>query len=186
MPLFSRYKTAVARGVDAVEIYTSHYMGESQGIYVRPDESDLDYTGIVTPYDLRGRTVGVPFGSTTHYQLLFLIELLNLEGTVTVVNMSPKGTRFLFCERDHQKFCTIMRSVAGLRGIFSVRCLSYYPRRLRTNPFDDTLAEIMDAWDAAEIDAGAVWGTARDYILEGGEGETRPANTLLSSGVISE
>lgn len=47
-------------------------------------------------------------------------------------------------------------------------------------------AEIMDAWDAAEIDAGAVWGTARDYILEGGEGAKRPASTLLSSGVISE
>ena len=82
-------------------------MGESQGIYVRPDEPDLNYNGVITPYDLRGRTVGVPFGSTTHYQLLFLIDLLDLEGTVTVVNMSPKGKRDALhcqsvCERSHQ------------------------------------------------------------------------------------
>lgn len=82
---------AVARGVHAKEIYTSHYMGESQGIYVRPDEAALDYTGIVTPYDLRGKIVGVPFGSTTHYQTLFLIDLLGIRGEVTIVDMSPIG-----------------------------------------------------------------------------------------------
>lgn len=75
--------------MNAVQIYTSHHMGESQGIYVRPDEPVLNYTGIVTPYDMRGRVIGVPFGSTTHYQLLWLIDLLGLKGSVTVVNMSP-------------------------------------------------------------------------------------------------
>ena len=80
---------AVARGVHAKEIYTSHYMGESQGIYVRPDDPTLNYTGIVTPYDLRNRVIGVPFGSTTHYQTLFLIDLLGLQGEVDVINMSP-------------------------------------------------------------------------------------------------
>eukprot|EP00977_Amphora_coffeiformis_P016568 scaffold5168_cov176-Amphora_coffeaeformis.AAC.6 len=44
----------------------------------------------------------------------------------------------------------------------------------------------MDAWDAATIDAGAVWGTARRYMLDGGDRGQRPANTLLSSGVISD
>ena len=82
---------AVARGVAAKEIYISHYMGESQGIYVRPDDNALNYTGIVTPYDLRNKKVGVPFGSTTHYQLLFLIDLLGLKGTVEVIDMSPAG-----------------------------------------------------------------------------------------------
>jgi len=44
----------------------------------------------------------------------------------------------------------------------------------------------MDAWDAAKIDAAAVWGTARSYILDGGIKGQRPAKTLLSSGVISD
>lgn len=87
------WAAAVARGVDARQVYISHYMGESQGIYVRPTEHN--YTGIVTPYDLRNRVVGVPFGSTTHYQLLFLIDLLDLKGQVSVVDMSPNGKLFL-------------------------------------------------------------------------------------------
>lgn len=85
------WSQAVARGVDAQEIYTIQYMGESQGIYVRPNDVEYGYEGIVTPYDLRNRTVGVPFGSTTHYQLLFLIDLLDLKGEVEIVNKSPQG-----------------------------------------------------------------------------------------------
>lgn len=104
---------AVARGVDAKEIYTSHYMGESQGIYVRPTHDN--YSGIVTPYDLRDRRVGVPFGSTTHYQLLFLIELLGLKGSVTIVNMSPRGkTMTPSCSTYHSPIICLLTLVTIL------------------------------------------------------------------------
>ena len=78
---------AIARGIDVKAIYISHYMGESQGIYVRKSEGD--YEAIKTPFDLRGRTVGVPFGSTMHYQVLFLIDLFRLSGSVTLLDLSP-------------------------------------------------------------------------------------------------
>ena len=78
---------AIARGINIKAIYISHYMGDSQGIYVRKSEGD--YEAIKTPFDLRGRTVGVPFGSTVHYQVLFLIDLFDLSGNVTLLNLSP-------------------------------------------------------------------------------------------------
>jgi len=58
---------------------------------VRASDPTTNYTGIVTPFDLQGRTVGVPFGSTTHYQLLFLLDLLDLRGSVTLRNLSPSA-----------------------------------------------------------------------------------------------
>jgi taurine transport system substrate-binding protein len=72
---------AVARGLDLKVIYLSHYMGESQGIYVREP--------IQNPFDLRGHIVGVPFGSTMHYQVLFLLDLFGLTGDVDLVDLAP-------------------------------------------------------------------------------------------------
>lgn len=45
----------------------------------------------------------------------------------------------------------------------------------------------MQAWDAnpPPIDAAAVWGTAREHIMEGGDSGERKARALLTSGVIS-
>ena len=80
---------AVARGLDLKEIYISHYMGSAEGIYVRDDDDEKGYVGIKTPHDLINRTIGTPFGSTTHYQVLFLVELFGLQGLVKVVNLSP-------------------------------------------------------------------------------------------------
>ena len=78
---------AIARGVDVKVIYIGQYKGDSQGIFVRVSEPD--YIGIVTPFDLKGRTVAVPFGSTMHFQILYLLHVLGLQGSVTVLDMSP-------------------------------------------------------------------------------------------------
>ena len=56
---------------------------------MRSDDSESGYVGIVTPYDLVNRTIGVPFGSTAHYQTLFVIKLFGLDGLVKVINLSP-------------------------------------------------------------------------------------------------
>ena len=141
---------AIARGIDLQVVYISHYMGDSQGIYVRastPPSDNDSYTSITNPFELRGRTVGVPFGSTMHYQVLFLLDLFGLKGEVTLLNLAP--------------------------------------------------SEIIEAWDAGTIDAAACWGTARDYVLTGGDGSGNgnqesgsgttfpPANTLMSAGILA-
>ena len=78
---------AIARGIDLQVVYISHYMGNSQGIYVRGEERG--YKPITNPFELVNRTIAVPFGSTMHYQVLFLLELFGLQGLVNVVNMAP-------------------------------------------------------------------------------------------------
>jgi ABC-type taurine transport system substrate-binding protein len=121
---------ALARGLDIKVVYIEHYKGESQGIYARP--SGTNYTGIQNPFDLEGRRLGVPFGSTMHYQLLYMLDIFDLTGKVELLNLSP--------------------------------------------------TEIMEEWDAENIDAAACWGVARQHILD----QYVPANTLLTSGVLAD
>jgi taurine transport system substrate-binding protein len=78
---------ALARGMDLSVVYISHYMGDSQGIYVRA--STFGYTGVEHPFDLKGRRIGVPFGSTMHYQVLYLLHLLGLTGKVILKDLAP-------------------------------------------------------------------------------------------------
>lgn len=78
---------ALARGIDISVIYITDYKGESQGIYVRPSTSS--YVGIENPFDLVNRTLGVPFGSTMHYQVLYLLDLFGIMGSVELLNLSP-------------------------------------------------------------------------------------------------
>lgn len=92
---------AAARGIDVSVIYVSQYTGDSQGIYVRasldttpittaPSTSTSNSTTIISnPFELRGKTIGVPFGSTMHYQVMFLLDLFGLTGDVNLVNMAP-------------------------------------------------------------------------------------------------
>ena len=44
------------------------------------------------PQDLNGARIGTPFGSTAHYQALYLIEIFSLTG-VTLLDMSPSRLR---------------------------------------------------------------------------------------------
>mmetsp|Transcript_7127 Transcript_7127/g.16685 ORF Transcript_7127/g.16685 Transcript_7127/m.16685 type:complete len:1479 (-) Transcript_7127:954-5390(-) len=78
---------ALARGIDISVIYITDYKGESQGVYVRP--SSDGYVGIENPFDLVNRTLGVPFGSTMHYQVLYILDLFGITGSVELLNLSP-------------------------------------------------------------------------------------------------
>ena len=84
----------ISRNIPIQVIYITQYMGISQGIYVRQDNSNDDTNSdtdsiIITPYDLRNKTIGVPYGSTMHYQLLFLLNLFNIREQVNVLNLAP-------------------------------------------------------------------------------------------------
>ena len=80
---------ALSRGVDIQVVYIDQYKGNSQGIYVRPDNTETGYKRIQHPLDLIGRKLGVPFGSTVHYQVLFLLDILKITGKVELINLSP-------------------------------------------------------------------------------------------------
>jgi len=79
----------LARGADIRVVYINHYKGDSQGIYVRPTEDASGYRGIEHPFDLMGKRLGVPFGSTMHYQVLFLLNTFGMMGKVELMNLSP-------------------------------------------------------------------------------------------------
>ncbi|KAG7364268.1 taurine ABC transporter periplasmic ligand binding protein [Nitzschia inconspicua] len=74
---------ALARGLRLVLLYITQYAGDSQGMYVRPGSN------ITNPLDLVDKTIGVPFGSTMHYQVLFLVNLFGLKGKVRLLDLSP-------------------------------------------------------------------------------------------------
>ena len=78
----SPWAEAVARGVALKEIYINHYKGNSQGIFVR------NRGHIETPLDLTGSRIGTPFGSTSHIQVAYLIDIFQLQ-PVELVNLSP-------------------------------------------------------------------------------------------------
>ena len=61
--------TALARGVDIESFFYGHGPGSSQGLVV-------DGRVIETPFDLVGKRIACPFGSTAHYQMAFIIDLL--------------------------------------------------------------------------------------------------------------
>ena len=74
---------AFARGVDLQVVYVEGYKGDSQGIYVKED------SGIENPFDLKNKTLGVPFGSTMHYQVLYLLDIFSMTGEVELLDLSP-------------------------------------------------------------------------------------------------
>lgn len=61
--------SGLARGVDLESFFYGHGPGSSQGLVV-------DDRVIKTPFDLIGKRIACPFGSTVHYQMVFILDLL--------------------------------------------------------------------------------------------------------------
>lgn len=71
-----------SRGVDLQVVYIYDNINNAEALVVRPE--------IVAPQDLRGKTVAVPFGSTTHFHMMFALEQFGLAGgEVDVIDLSP-------------------------------------------------------------------------------------------------
>eukprot|EP01051_Picozoa_sp_SAG22_P005762 SAG22_NODE_354_length_11811_cov_8.612620_3_plen_406_part_00 len=66
------YANAVSRGVEIQAFYIAHSKGQSQGLACRAGAGGT----AVSPWDLAGRVVVTPGGSTMHYHMMFLIHLL--------------------------------------------------------------------------------------------------------------
>ena len=71
-----------SRGVELQVIYVYDYINDAEALVV--DKS------ITAPQDLKGKTIAVPFGSTTHFHMMFALEQFNISPqALKVIDMSP-------------------------------------------------------------------------------------------------
>ena len=71
-----------SRGVDLHVIYVYDNINDAEALVV--DES------IIAPQDLKGKTIAVPFGTTTHFHMMFALEQFNISPrALKVIDMSP-------------------------------------------------------------------------------------------------
>ncbi|RMD61916.1 MAG: taurine ABC transporter substrate-binding protein, partial [Alphaproteobacteria bacterium] len=75
---------AVSRGLDLELVWIVEDIASAEAMVVR------NGSGIIAPQDLRGKKIGVPFASTTHFHLLFALEQFGIDPSeVTILNMQP-------------------------------------------------------------------------------------------------
>lgn len=82
----ANFAKACSRGVDAKMLWVIEQMDEGEGLVVHNRYAfNADYGGAIrSPRDLRGKRVGVYFGSTAHYLLIRFLEQMNLDYDETV------------------------------------------------------------------------------------------------------
>jgi taurine transport system substrate-binding protein len=74
----------VSRGLDVELIWIVEDIASAEALVVR------DGSGIMAPQDLKGKKLGVPFVSTTHFHTLFALEQFGINPKdVKILNMTP-------------------------------------------------------------------------------------------------
>ncbi|MDB4837184.1 taurine ABC transporter substrate-binding protein [Marinomonas sp.] len=77
---------AVNRGLDIELVWILENINDAEALVVR------NGSGIAAPQDLKGKKIGVPFVSTTHFHMLFALEQFGLsEKDVSLLNMQPNA-----------------------------------------------------------------------------------------------
>ena len=80
----SPFAAAVSRGVDAQLFWLQDDINEAEAMIVR------NGAGINKPADLKGKKIGVPFASTTHFHTMFFLELSGIKPSeVKLLNLQP-------------------------------------------------------------------------------------------------
>jgi taurine transport system substrate-binding protein len=75
---------AVSQGLNLEVFWILDDIGDAEALVVR------NGSGITAPQDLKGKRIGVPFVSTTHFHLLFALEQFKIGANeVRVLNMRP-------------------------------------------------------------------------------------------------
>ena len=73
---------AFSRGVDLQVIYIYDNINDAEALVVNDK--------VTAPQDLKGKTIAVPFGSTTHFHMMFALEQFNINPKdLSVIDMSP-------------------------------------------------------------------------------------------------
>jgi taurine transport system substrate-binding protein len=76
--------TAISQGMDVELFWILEDIAAAEALVAR------NGSGVNTVADLKGKKVGVPFVSTTHFHLLYAMELAGLKrGDVQILNMRP-------------------------------------------------------------------------------------------------
>lgn len=75
---------AVSRGVDAQLFWILEDIADAESLMVR------NGSGIKSPQDLIGKTIAVPSASTSHYQLMYMLEKWGVTNKVRLLNLSPE------------------------------------------------------------------------------------------------
>ena len=76
----------VTNGVDVQVFWVLEDIAAAEALVVR------DGSGIVSPQDMKGKTIGVPFVSTTHFHMLFALEQFGINPKdVDIRNMQPNA-----------------------------------------------------------------------------------------------
>ena len=71
-----------SRGVDLQVIYIYDNINDAEALVVNDK--------VTAPQDMKGKTIAVPFGSTTHFHMMFALEQLGMSPKdVNVIDMSP-------------------------------------------------------------------------------------------------
>lgn len=74
----------VSRGIQLQLFWIAEDIAAAEALVVR------DGAGIVAPQDLKGKRIGVPFASTTHFHTLFALEQFGIDADqVSVENFQP-------------------------------------------------------------------------------------------------
>ncbi len=74
----------VSQGIDVQLFWIVEDIAAAEALVVR------DGSGIIAPQDLKGKKIGVPFVSTTHFHLLFALEQFGIKpDQVKILNMQP-------------------------------------------------------------------------------------------------
>lgn len=78
--------TAMSRGMDVELVWILEAIEGAEALVAR------EGSGVIAPQDLRGKRIGVPFVSTTHFHTLFALEQFNIpQDEVTLLNMPPNA-----------------------------------------------------------------------------------------------
>jgi taurine transport system substrate-binding protein len=72
-------------------------------------------SGVTTPKDLSGKKVGVPFGSTSHYNLLTIMKKSGIDpGTVEIYDMAPQDITAAMKRKDLDCGCAWEPAVSAM------------------------------------------------------------------------
>lgn len=94
------FTIAVTQGLPIKMVAVSENYSESENLVAR------DGTGIVSPRDLIGKKVGVPFGTTAHYRLMGILQTFGIaEKDLTIIDLSNPDIMPAFIRKDIDAGC---------------------------------------------------------------------------------
>jgi taurine transport system substrate-binding protein len=94
------FTSAVTQGVPLKMVAISESYSEAENLVVRDD------SGITKPEDLIGKKVATPFGTTSHYRLMGILEMFNLdESKIKIIDMAGADIVAAFRRGDIDAGC---------------------------------------------------------------------------------